>query len=156
MSESMNFSRIPQLRFPEFRNAGEWQEKKLYQVCKVNPKRENLPENFIYIDLESVEAGTLLQKNGVSRKVAPSRAQRLLEYGDIIFQLVRPYQKNNFLFQEQDDSSYVASTGYAQLRAKQSNIYLYQYLHTDSFVEKVISRSIGSSYPAISSSPDVA
>lgn len=142
---------LPKLRFPEFRNAGDWQEKKLYQACEVNPKRENLPENFIYIDLESVEAGTLLQKNEISRNAAPSRAQRLLEYGDIVFQLVRPYQKNNLLFQEQDGSSYVASTGYAQLRPKQSNIYLYQYLHTDSFVEKVISRSIGSNYPAISS-----
>lgn len=141
---------LPKLRFPEFRNAGQWKEKQLDQVCEVNPKSERLPDKFIYIDLESVEAGTLLQKNVVCRDGAPSRAQRLLEYGDIIFQLVRPYQKNNFLFNERDGSSYVASTGYAQLRPHQSNIYLYQYLHTESFVEKVLSQCIGSNYPAIS------
>ncbi|MCY4199477.1 MAG: restriction endonuclease subunit S [Gammaproteobacteria bacterium] len=142
---------VPQLRFPEFRDAGAWGEKRLDQVCKVNPKTESLPDKFVYIDLESVEAGNLLQKNFVSRSAAPSRAQRLLKNGDIIFQLVRPYQKNNYLFNEVDCPSYVASTGYAQLRANQSSTYLYQYVHAESFVEKVLSKSEGSNYPAISS-----
>lgn len=142
---------LPRLRFPEFRGAAVWEGKRLDGLCEMNPKTESLPDEFVYIDLESVEAGNLLKKNIVRRSDAPSRAQRLLEYGDVIFQLVRPYQKNNYLFQENDCSSYVASTGYAQLRANQSSAYLYQLLHTSTFVEKVISQCEGSNYPAIAS-----
>ena len=151
MSKARNHLWTPRLRFPEFLDAGEWKEKRLDRVCEVNPKSEALPDEFVYIDLESVEAGNLLQKNIINRSEAPSRAQRLLEHGDIIFQLVRPYQKNNYLFNESDRTRYVASTGYAQLRAKQSNAYLYQFVHTESFVSKVLSLCEGSNYPAIAS-----
>jgi len=143
---------LPKLRFPEFREAGEWEEKTLSQVCKLNPPANSLPETFVYIDLESVEAGILLQKKMISREGAPSRAQRLLKEGDVIFQLVRPYQKNNYFFQPNDDLDYVASTGYAQLRARESNAYLFQYLHNDRFVNKVLEKCTGSNYPAINSS----
>ena len=143
---------IPKLRFPEFRDKGEWQEKPLNKVCEVNPSSTKLPNSFVYIDLESVEAGELLRKNVIELEGAPSRAQRLLKPGDIIFQMVRPYQKNNYYFQTDDDMEYVASTGYAQLRAKESKVYLYQYLHNDRFVDKVLAKSTGSNYPAINSS----
>jgi len=46
----------------------------------------------------------------------------------------------------------VASTGYAQLRAKGSAEFLYQILHTTSFVNRVLARCTGTSYPAINSS----
>ena len=49
------------------------------------------------------------------RESAPSRAQRVASKGDIFYQTVRPYQKNNYLF-DKDDTNYVFSTGYAQLR----------------------------------------
>ncbi len=143
----------PKLRFPEFRDAGgEWQGKKLNQICEINPTAKKLPDSFIYIDLESVEAGVLLQKKFIQLEGAPSRAQRLLKKGDVIFQMVRPYQKNNFLFQPNDDFDYVASTGYAQLRAHQSNTYLYQYIHNERFVDRVLAKCTGSNYPAINSS----
>jgi type I restriction enzyme, S subunit len=143
---------VPKLRFPEFRDAGEWEEKRLTHVCDVNPTVKELPQKFVYIDLESVEAGVLLKKKIIELKGAPSRAQRLLKKGDLIFQMVRPYQKNNYLFRPDDDFSYVASTGYAQLRAHQSNMYLFQYLHIESFISKVLSKCTGSNYPAINSS----
>ena len=111
-----------------------------------------LPEKFVYIDLESVEAGKLLQKKVISRKGAPSRAQRLLNQCDVIFQMVRPYQKNNYFFLPNDELAYVASTGYAQLRAHESNRYLFQYLQSDRFVDRVLSKCTGSNYPAINSS----
>ena len=49
------------------------------------------------------------------RESAPSRAQRVASKGDIFYQTVRPYQKNNYLF-DKDVTNYVFSTGYAQLR----------------------------------------
>jgi type I restriction enzyme S subunit len=143
---------VPKLRFPEFRAAQEWITMKLNEACDVNPENSELPEEFAYIDLESVEAGELKARKIISRDEAPSRAQRLLRYGDVIFQIVRPYQRNNFLFSIDDDVHYVASTGYAQLRANESADFLYQAVHTDDFVERVIAKCTGSSYPAINSS----
>lgn len=147
----MKSKNIPRLRFPEFRNAPEWDEKSLNQVCEVNPSAKNLPKIFVYIDLESVESGMLLQKKMINLVDAPSRAQRLLQNGDIIFQMVRPYQKNNYFFDIQDGYKYVASTGYAQLRAYQSNRFLFHYLHTNKFVDDVLIKCTGSNYPAINS-----
>jgi type I restriction enzyme S subunit len=143
---------VPELRFPEFVDDGEWMEKKLKEVCNINPSNTRLPNEFIYIDLESVAAGKLLKRNIINLENAPSRAQRLLENGDIIYQMVRPYQKNNYFFDSCDKHNYVASTGYALLRSYQSKMYLYQYVHSDNFVNRVLSKCTGSNYPAINSS----
>jgi len=128
----------------------EWIEKKLGEISKINPKMSNIPESFVYIDLESVKNGTLLKSNQIFKLDAPSRAQRLLNKNDILFQMVRPYQKNNYFFNL--NGRYVASTGYAQIRANESSKYLYQLLHTNKFVNNVLTRCTGTSYPAINSS----
>jgi type I restriction enzyme S subunit len=143
---------VPKLRFPEFREFQAWHPCKLSDACEVNPSSPILPDQFVYIDLESVEAGKLIAKKIVKKNEAPCRAQRVLNKGDVIFQMVRPYQRNNFFFQENDNSSYVASTGYAQLRAKDSPEFLFQVVHVDDFVDRVIAKCTGSSYPAINSS----
>ncbi len=142
----------PRLRFPEFRKAGPWEVKRLGEVCEINPTGADLPERFVYIDLESVEAGELVHRKIISREGAPSRAQRVLSPGDIVFQMVRPYQKNNLLFSLKDGEHYVASTGYAQLRAYGSAEFLFQLIHTDPYVAAVLEKCTGSNYPAINSS----
>ena len=143
---------MPRLRFPEFRNALPWNAKLLKDICAVNPSNDGLPDSFVYIDLESVEDGQLKAKNRIEKSDAPSRAQRHLRNGDVIFQVVRPYQRNNLYVDFDDGQQYVASTGYAQLRAKDSERFLYQAVHVDSFVEGVIAKCTGSNYPAINSS----
>ena len=143
---------VPRLRFPEFQNESEWSAKNLKNICEVNPANSGLPEKFVYIDLESVEAGKLKLRRIICQEEAPSRAQRLLRYGDVIFQMVRPYQRNNLHFKIKEEMPYVASTGYAQLRANESEDFLFQVIHTNEFIEKVIAKCTGSSYPAINSS----
>ena len=143
---------VPRLRFPEFAEAGDWEVKALKDICEVNPKNSILPENFIYIDLESVSNGKLTTCKVMCREGAPSRAQRLLSFNDVIFQIVRPYQRNNFHLKSNNNLNYVASTGYAQLRAKNSPDFLFHAIHTDNFVDLVIKKCTGSSYPAINSS----
>ncbi|MDT0635599.1 restriction endonuclease subunit S [Spectribacter hydrogenooxidans] len=143
---------VPRLRFPEFRKLPGWNESALTGICDVNPSHDGLPESFYYIDLESVEAGTLRNPKRIERANAPSRAQRYLRDGDILYQTVRPYQRNNLLFDFGAEDDYVASTGYAQLRAGESIGFLYQLIHTDSFVERVLAKCTGSNYPAIKSS----
>ncbi|NLK55449.1 MAG: restriction endonuclease subunit S [Bacteroidales bacterium] len=138
---------IPKLRFPEFK--GEWKKRKLGELSIINPTTGKLPEKFIYIDLESVINGDLTKEVLIDKNAAPSRAQRVLEKDDILFQMVRPYQKNNLYFDKSGD--YVASTGYAQIKTKQNSRFIYQYLHLQKFVDEVIERCTGTSYPAINS-----
>ncbi len=141
----------PKLRFPEFRKSPGWDEKPLDMICEVNPTNDGLPDSFVYIDLESVVGGILTARKTILRAEAPSRAQRLLRQKDVIYQMVRPYQRNNFFFDIDDGDDYVASTGYSQLRAEGSAAFLFQLIHTDEFVSKVLAKCTGSSYPAINS-----
>ena len=140
--------RVPELRFAGFE--GEWKKLELRKAASINPKNGELPDSFIYVDLESVNNGVLEKEERISKKDAPSRAQRLLERDDILYQTVRPYQKNNLYF-DKEDKDYVASTGYAQIRTDNNSKYLYQYVHTALFVNKVLLRCTGTSYPAINS-----
>ncbi|QSE45751.1 restriction endonuclease subunit S [Acinetobacter johnsonii] len=129
---------------------GEWEEKELKEVAEINPKAKKLPANFIYIDLESVEKGQLLLQKNIELQDAPSRAQRLLAKGDVLFQMVRPYQQNNYYFNLSGE--YVASTGYAQIRTQLDSKFIYYALHEKTFLDEVMNRCTGTSYPAINSS----
>ena len=127
-----------------------WEKKKLGKVAEINPKSEKLPNTFIYIDLESVVQGRLTKEDRINKSEAPSRAQRLLKKNDILFQMVRPYQKNNYFF-DRDEKDFVASTGYAQIRTSGNSEFLFQFLHEGTFVRKVIEKCTGTGYPAINS-----
>lgn len=142
-SQRLRFTRPDGSAFPD------WEQKRLEEVANVNPTSEELPTKFSYIDLESVTNGVLGEVQEVEKASAPSRAQRILLQGDILFQTVRPYQRNNLYFDRR--GPFVASTGYAQIRAGQNRQFLFQVLHTDSFVKMVLERCTGTSYPAISS-----
>ena len=130
----------------------EWKEYLLNEIATINPKTGEIPEKFCYIDLESVHSGILKNKNIISSNEAPSRAQRVLRPNDILYQTVRPYQKNNLFFNF-EDMEYVASTGYAQIRTNElcTAEFLYYLLHTEKFVNTVLARCTGTSYPAINS-----
>ena len=128
----------------------EWRNRRLDEFSQINPKTKKLPSSFFYIDLESVVKGRLIKKERINIDEAPSRAQRLLNRGDIIFQMVRPYQSNNFFFNLEGD--YVASTGYAQIKSNENQMFIFQLFHSYKFLKKVILRCTGTSYPAINSS----
>ena len=140
---------VPALRFPEF--SGEWEKVLLSSACEINPKTGSLDNQFLYIDLESVVKGSLVKRQIIEKDGAPSRAQRVLKENDILYQCVRPYQLNNYIF-EGDTIQCVASTGYAQLRTTQFPLYSFQALHTKQFTNQVLERCTGTNYPAINSS----
>ena len=140
---------VPNLRFQQF--SDEWNFSILDSVCTINPRAKELPNDFYYIDLESVEKGMICDVSIINKSNAPSRAQRVLSVGDILFQTVRPYQQNNYFFKEENKIPTVASTGYAQIRAHQNNKFLYYLLHTSNFNKNVLIRCTGSNYPAINS-----
>ena len=143
-----NGSQFPEIRFKGFTDA--WEQRKLSEVVTINPKTE-LPDKFKYVDLESVVGTNLLGFQVIKKENAPSRAQRLASYGDVFYQTVRPYQRNNYLF-ENIDKDMVFSTGYAQLRSKLDNYFLLTLVQNDNFVKVVLDNCTGTSYPAINGS----
>ena len=143
-----NGSQFPEIRFKGFTDA--WEQRKLSEVVTINPKTE-LPDEFKYVDLESVVGTNLLGFQVIKKENAPSRAQRLASYGDVFYQTVRPYQRNNYLF-ENIDKDMVFSTGYAQLRSKLDSYFLLTLVQNDNFVKVVLDNCTGTSYPAINGS----
>ena len=126
-----------------------WEQRKLGDIAIFNPKSE-LPEKFEYVDLESVVGTEIIAHREEQKSTAPSRAQRLAQFGDLFYQTVRPYQKNNCLF-ESHCKSYVFSTGYAQIRPFFNGYFLLSLVQSDFFVKRVLDRCTGTSYPAINS-----
>lgn len=127
-----------------------WKMVKLGEVGEINPSnKEPIPNQFIYIDLECVVAGKLLVENSIVKRNAPSRAQRLVYNNDVLYQTVRPYQRNNYIHKKQ--GNYVASTGYALIRCcdDYEPDFVYYLLHTHNFESVVLGLCTGTSYPAI-------
>ena len=150
VSSSNGLEKRPKLRFPGFDEP--WKKCEFKEFAKVNPKCQSIPEQFYYIDLGSVEDGELSNAKIENALSAPSRAQRLLSCNDVLFQTVRPYQQNNYLFCKERSLPTVASTGYAVFRTKYDVPFLYALIHTGHFLNSVLSRCTGTSFPAVSAS----
>ena len=138
---------VPKHRFASY--TGDWSKCKLGSLAIFNP-RSDLPEIFEYVDLESVSGTEMISHRTMSRDTAPSRAQRLARTGDLFFQTVRPYQRNNYLF-EKTECNYVFSTGYAQMRPLINGPFLFCLIQNDAFVKTVLDKCTGTGYPAINS-----
>lgn len=138
---------VPKIRFKGFTE--EWEERKLGEIALFNPKAD-LPEIFEYVDLESVVGTTMVSHREEKKGTAPSRAQRLAKQGDLFYQTVRPYQRNNYLFDKSSDN-YVFSTGYAQMRPYDDGYFLLSLVQIEAFIKQVLNNCTGTSYPAISS-----
>ncbi|MCT3508537.1 restriction endonuclease subunit S [Lactobacillus delbrueckii subsp. bulgaricus] len=140
-------SGYPAVRFKGFDER--WERHVLNDLAIFNPKC-TLPTSFEYVDLGSVIGVEMISHKTISKFDAPSRAQRLAQVGDLFYQTVRPYQQNNYLF-DNKDNAYVFSTGYAQLRPLIDGYFLLCLVQTKSFVRKVMNACTGTSYPAINS-----
>lgn len=141
-------NKVPNIRFKGFTD--DWEQRKLGEIAEFNPKSD-LPDEFEYVDLESVVGTEMVFHRTENKASAPSRAQRVAKTGDVFFQTVRPYQRNNYLF-SMPYENYVFSTGYAQMRPKINAAFLMCFLQTESFVQNVLDNCTGTSYPAINSS----
>jgi len=132
-----------------------WKVEKLGNVIQktetINPLQTPNKE-FIYIDVSSVNNKTLSieETSLIKGKDAPSRARKLIKAGDVIFATVRPTLKRIAVIPEEYDNQ-VCSTGYFVFRGKEfiNNKYLFYYLQTDSFNERMEKLQKGASYPAV-------
>ena len=135
--------------------SGTWEMKRIGDISDVDP--ENLPSGtnpdftFNYISLEQVDAGRLLGYSEERFRTAPSRARRVLRYGDVLMSTVRPGLMAHLLYREQIPNA-VCSTGFAVLRAKihlSDPGFLFSHL-LGHIVNKQIEKTLaGSNYPAI-------
>lgn len=103
-----------------------------------------------------VEIGDVDYVNGITNtteyefKEAPSRARRITRPNDIIISTVRTYLKAIAKIAEQD---LIVSTGFAVIRPRKiDEIFMSYALLAPTFIEEVMSRSFGVSYPAIKAS----
>ncbi|WP_165927514.1 restriction endonuclease subunit S [Halomonas marinisediminis] len=109
-------------------------------------------ESFFYVDIASIDSLAMKVSSPSEIRVdeAPSRARQHLQAGDVVFSTVRPYLKNIGLIEEWLDGQ-VASTGFCVLRADEdiSYKYLYYFVISDDFIERLKPLQRGTSYPAV-------
>ena len=82
--------------------------------------KNRVPEtDFSYIDIDAIDNKRHKIKSGkpTKKEEAPSRARRILESGDVLFSLVRPYLENIALVEKQYVNA-IASTGFYVVRSK--------------------------------------
>lgn len=107
-----------------------------------------------YVDISSVGRGVLVAEPEVMTfSTAPSRARRLVSSGDTIVSTVRTYLRA-VLPIKSPDPALVVSTGFAVLTptADLDPGYFAWAVQSDPFVEEIVARSVGVSYPAINAS----
>ena len=128
--------------------------KTLGEVCHVNPEsmKQGQYTEINYIDISSVKEGRLLEIKKLSDDF-PSRAKRIIKQGDILYSSVRPNLKG-YLYINNDIENCIASTGFAQIRVKESHIllsnYLYLIITCEYISEELVSKAKGAQYPAVS------
>ena len=133
-----------------------WAEVTLGDVADINPDNtDQLRDNdeITYIDLSSVSlaAGISADLFRGSYRTAPGRARRIVRKDDVLISTVRPYLKGFSMVPQYLDGA-VASTGFCVLRAKRKQILpglIWAVAGTDQFVENLMSKATGSSYPAV-------
>jgi len=133
-----------------------WEEKSLGEVCDKTKNikwQEHTNETFEYIDLSSVcrESLSVTETTTVDEKNAPSRARKLINFGDVIFATTRPTLKRATII-DKEFSGQICSTGYVVLRPNKniSSEWIFYYLLTSNFMDRMESLQRGASYPAVS------
>jgi type I restriction enzyme S subunit len=144
-----------QTRLPGF--SGEWEAKRLGDVADIDPDNlgSNTPSDyeFKYISLEDVDSGVLIGHSEQVFSVAPSRARRKLQNGDILVSTVRPNLQSHLLFQI-DAPHWICSTGFAVVRCRTgvtNPAYVFPNLFGSGVSQQIETLLTGSNYPAINS-----
>jgi len=119
---------------------------------KVDPQAAFGENEFIYVDITSVENGTgrIDFTNRLKSIEAPSRARRGVKKNDILLSTVRPNLKA-FAYLDECPPDIVVSTGFAVLRAKANVLpkYVYHLLFSDAVQNQMLNRMGKGSYPSI-------
>lgn len=133
-----------------------WQSTTLGEVTVINPEsvRGWSDDSAIrYVDISSVSESKgidIANLKSLRLGEAPSRAQRVIRSDDVIVSTVRPNLRAFALIDAQLNGE-VASTAFAVLRAGAEVVpgYIWCIVRSQSFVDYLMTRVTGSSYPAV-------
>ncbi|AIV89062.1 restriction endonuclease subunit S [Burkholderia pseudomallei] len=135
-----------------------WEIKPIKAVASINddvlPETTDPTFELAYVDIGSVSLDMGIEKmEAFTFKDAPSRARRLVRHGDVIVSTVRTYLKAIAAI-AMPPENLVVSTGFAVIRPLDSvePRFAKYALQGATFIDEVISRSTGVSYPAINAS----
>lgn len=152
--------------YPKYKSSGvewpgdipaHWEVKRLKHLASIND--ETLSEatdpsfEMSYVDIGSVDTiEGIVNVEGTTFESAPSRARRIVRDGDTIVSTVRTYLKAIAHIQEPKPNT-IVSTGFAVIRPRTTNPAFLSYaLREPGFVETIVARSVGVSYPAVNAS----
>lgn len=137
-----------------------WKAAKLEDVVEINkesrdPSREMPEQNFLYVDIDSVEGGTgkIRDSKTVLGIKAPSRARRVIHENDVIMSTVRPYLKA-FAIVPKEYEDQICSTGFAVLSSRNKILpyFLLSILFSDQTINQCNRMMMGGQYPALNRS----
>lgn len=134
-----------------------WPLVPLWTVATCNddvvPEGTDPEEDVRYVEIGDVDSVQGIADSTTYRfQDAPSRARRKVRPGDVLFSTVRTYLRAVAAVDSRH-ADVVASTGFAVIRPRRINSGFLRYvLFSDAFIEEVIARSVGISYPAINAS----
>ena len=137
----------------------DWEVSPVKYVCTYNdetlPETTNPEYEIAYVDIGGVSATEgITDVEEMLFGSAPSRARRVVRHGDVIVSTVRTYLEA-IAWIESPPDNLIVSTGFAVIRPSSDRAeprYLGYCLRSRRFVDEVVSRSVGVSYPAINSS----
>lgn len=123
-------------------------------LAVVNPEnitKADTMESIDYVELGAVKEGIVKDIKMIPFADRPSRAQRKVQNGDILWGTVRPLSRTH-AFIDFATSNTVVSTGFIVLRNKNVNVvsskYLYYALTTNDCVTYLSNKSTGTTYPS--------
>ncbi|WP_415339851.1 restriction endonuclease subunit S, partial [Clostridium perfringens] len=134
----------------------DWQISKIKYITNINQntlsENQNKDFRFKYVDIGSVNSfGEFGCLEEMSFEKAPSRARRKIKDGDTIISTVRTYLKAISSFKNIENENIICSTGFAVLTPtnKINSEYLALWVRNQKFINEIVRRSKGVSYPAI-------
>lgn len=128
---------------------------RLGDLCGSETERLTALDGLVidYIDISSVsnESKTVVGKQTLQSKEAPSRAQRILKPQDILVSTVRPNLNAVAVYDGSFENMPVASTGFCVLRCKPgvNHRFIFNICKSKAFIKSMTEQATGASYPAV-------
>ena len=132
-----------------------WPTTRLGDVCENSIKRLRQidDEEFEYIDISSIDRSlkTITECKVISRNNAPSRAQQVIEQGDVLVSTVRPNLNAVAMVGEKIQFQRIGSTGFCVLRAAEKILpsYIFRVVQTEGFINSLVRVAEKAAYPSV-------
>jgi type I restriction enzyme S subunit len=133
-----------------------WPTRQLWEVLLPTEQRDPTQrpnEEFSYVDIAGIDnlAKEIREKKIMIGGDAPSRARKVIRSGDVIVSTVRP-NLNAVARVPSSLNNQICSTGFSVLRpsAELNAGYLFHFVRSPFFIEYLVNKTRGASYPAVS------